>query len=69
MPGVGASVARGGMDETSDEQVAVSAEELRDALWQVSTELAKAEAIGNSKSSQSKQRFGNAFKPTTTSFR
>jgi hypothetical protein len=71
MPGVGASVARGGMDETSDEQVAVSAEELRDALWQVSTELAKAEAIGKSSksssksSSQSKQRFGNAFKPTS----
>lgn len=69
MPGVGASVAKG-MDETSDEQVAVSAEELRDALWQVSTELAKAEALGNAKassksSSQSKQRFGNGFKPTS----
>jgi hypothetical protein len=46
-PGSGAGVAPGELE--AERTVAVTAEELRDALWSVSTELAKAEAKGGRK--------------------
>lgn len=61
-PGVGASVAEGRVNGETDAQVAVTAEQLRDALWDVSTELAKAEALDKANLSRSGNGGGGGFK-------